>query len=299
MPDYAKHRLTLAVIALIAFNTALTFAPPLAMADPPDVSTKQETTDSQGTAEESDRTNNGNDITRPQNSFEMRFSDQTSSNDTRETNRAALLLRVNSKITFDAGWRLGLLAQVPLVEETTTTFDPLSVDHEFGLGDAVFQMLVAHDLNDRWAVGIGARLVARTADDGLGSGKWQVMPGFGVRYLLLELGSDSYFAPQMRYAISVAGDPTSRKISEPQIAPTLNIDLPGRWFITFYPSYDIRINFGDPKPGQTGRLFLPFDALVGAKLTDTLQISLEASVPIVKAYPVYNFKTEARVRISF
>jgi hypothetical protein len=99
--------------------------------------------------------------------------------------------------------------------------------------------------------------------------------------------------------MSFAGDPTRRKISEPQIAPTLNIDLPGRWFMTLYPSYDIRINFGDPKPGQTGRLFLPFDALIGAKLTDTLQISLEGSVPIVKAYPVYNFKTEARVRVSF
>jgi hypothetical protein len=126
-----------------------------------------------------------------------------------------------------------------------------------------------------------------------------VMPGFGVRYSLLDWGSDSYFVPAVRYAMSFAGDPTRRKISEPQIAPTLNIDLPGRWFMTLYPSYDIRINFGDPKLGQTGRLFLPFDALIGAKLTDTLQISLEGSVPIVKAYPVYNFKTEARVRVSF
>jgi hypothetical protein len=53
--------------------------------------------------------------------------------------------------------------------------------------------------------------------------------------------------------MSFAGDPSARRISEPQIAPTLNIDLPGRWFLTFYPSYDIRINFGAPKAGQTGR----------------------------------------------
>jgi hypothetical protein len=99
--------------------------------------------------------------------------------------------------------------------------------------------------------------------------------------------------------MSFAGDPTARRISEPQIAPTLNIDLPGPLFITFYPSNDIRINFGQPKSRQTGRLFLPFDALIGADLTDSLEISLEGSVPIVKEYPVYNFKTELRIRITF
>ena len=68
---------------------------------------------------------------------------------------------------------------------------------------------------------------------------------------------------------------------------------------TFYPSHDIRINFGALISGQTGRLFLPFDALIGARLTDKVQLSLDGSVPIVKDYPVYNFKTEARLRIVF
>jgi hypothetical protein len=173
------------------------------------------------------------------------------------------------------------------------------VDREFGLGDATFQTILSHTLTERWAVGVIARLVTPTADDGLGSGKWQIVPGFGVRYSLPEYGADSFFAPSMRWAISFAGDPKRREISEAQIAPTLNIDLPGRWFLTFYPSYDIRINFGAPKTGQTGPLFLPFDALIGAKITNNVQISLEGSVPIVQSYPVYNFKVEARVRVSF
>ena len=59
------------------------------------------------------------------------------------------------------------------------------------------------------------------------------------------------------------------------------------------------INYGAPIAGQTGRLFLPFDALIGAKLTNKLQISLEGSVPIVKDYPVYIFKVEARLRVLF
>ena len=85
----------------------------------------------------------------------------------------------------------------------------------------------------------------------------------------------------------------------PRSLPTLNIDLPGPFFITFYPSHDIRINFGAPIAGQTGRLFLPFDALMGARLSEKVQLSLEGSVPIVKEYPVYNFKTEVRLRYLF
>jgi Putative MetA-pathway of phenol degradation len=297
--DEAKRGLVHAGVALTVFTTALLFAAPSAWADPPGMDQSQDPTGGQDSGEESNRTNNGHDITRPQNAIEMRFPDQGSSNNTSETNEAEMLLRITSKIPLDAGWRLGLLAEARLVEETTTNFEPPSVNHEFGLGDAVFQTFVAHNLDERWAIGVGARLVAPAASDDLGSGKWQIMPGIGVRYSLPEWGADSYFVPVVRYAISVAGDPSRRRISEPQIAPTLNIDLPGPWFMTFYPSNDIRINFGQPKSGQTGRLFLPFDALIGAKLTNTLEISLEGSVPIVKEYPVYNFKTELRIRMLF
>ena len=101
---------------------------------------------------------------------------------------------------------------------------PQSVDHEFGLGDAVFQAFVAHAIDERWAFGVGARVSAQTGADSLGSGEWQVMPGLGVRYMLFELGQDSYFVPSMRYAMSIPGNPGARRISEPQIAPTLNID---------------------------------------------------------------------------
>jgi hypothetical protein len=75
--------------------------------------------------------------------------------------------------------------------------------------------------------------------------------------------------------------------------------LPSRWFVTLYPSYDIRINYGDPASGQTGRLFLPLDAAIGRKLSDDVLVSLEVGVPIIKDYPVYNFKTELRLAVKF
>jgi hypothetical protein len=87
----------------------------------------------------------------------VRSLDETSSNNTSKTNKAEALLRLESKIPLDAGWRLGLLAQVPLVGKTTTDFNPSSVSHIFGLGDANFQVVLAHDINERWAFGFGAR----------------------------------------------------------------------------------------------------------------------------------------------
>ncbi|HEY8031803.1 MAG TPA: transporter [Methylocella sp.] len=287
------------IIFQIGFVAGWISGSALAIAGASSEDAKQEPTTNQDSSDASDSTNNGSDITRPQNSFEMRLNDRTAASPTSQTKRDTLILRLNSKVTFDDGWKLAVLAQLPVGTVSTATFDPLGSDQVFGAGGPVFQAIIAHAIDERWAFGVGARLVARSISDDVGNGKWQIMPGFGVRYSILEWGTDSYFVPAVRYAMSFAGDPSARRISEPQIAPTLNIDLPGRWFFTFYPSYDIRINFGAPKAGQTGRLFLPFDGLVGVKLTDNLQISLEIGVPIIKEYPVYNFKTEARVAVSF
>jgi hypothetical protein len=41
------------------------------------------------------------------------------------------------------------------------------------------------------------------------------------------------------------------------------IALPDRWFVTFNPEPDIRYNFGRAVTGQTGRLFVPADLMVG------------------------------------
>jgi Putative MetA-pathway of phenol degradation len=142
------------------------------MAEPPDVSADQEAASGQEPAAESTGANNGFDITRPQTAFEVRSLDQGSSNDnTSKTNKAEALLRLESKIPLDTGWRLGLLAEVPLIGKTTIDFNPSSATHVFGLGDTVFQAFIAHDLDERWAVGVGARVSAQTGADSLGSGE--------------------------------------------------------------------------------------------------------------------------------
>jgi hypothetical protein len=80
---------------------------------------------------------------------------------------------------------------------------------------------------------------------------------------------------------------------------TLNIELQDRWFLRFYDLHDVRNNFGAPISGQTGRLFLPLDAAIGKKITDDIVLMWEASVPMMKDYPVYNFKADVRVKREF
>ena len=117
--------------------------------------------------------------------------------------------------------------------------------------------------------------------------------------MLPELSEGSFFTGLFRYDVSFAGDPSKKNISNLQIAPTLNIMLPQHWFLTFYPDPDIRINFGDPVTGQIGRLFLPIDVMIGRDLTKNLTLSLEISAPIIKDYPVYDFKAVTRLNVKF
>lgn len=251
----------------------------------------------QNSGSDQDSKNNGNDLTRPQNSLDLRYRYVESSGTTSQTDRDYWIFRGTSRIQLDRDWKLALLGQTQFVDKTTFTQGE-AAQEEFGLGNSLVQAVLIQTLSDQLAYGFGARLVAPTASDNIGNGKWQIMPGFGVRYTFTELSKDTYFVPAIRYAVSFAGDPTKRNISEPQIAPTFNLDLPGPWYLTFYPSYDIRINYGDPVSGQTGRLFLPADVAVGYALTDKIAMSLEVSVPIIKDYPVYDFKTEFRVVIK-
>jgi hypothetical protein len=217
----------------------------------------------------------------------------------RDVTTETLNLRFDHSIDMAPGWILALRSDLPLLAKNPLSSSNPDGDYLHGVGDVDFQAVAIRNLSERWAVGFGARLVAPIGGDTFGAGKWQVLPVVGARYGLWEINSASYFEPVVRYDVSVAGDPTRKNISNLQFAPTFNIGLPDRWFITFYPSTDIRINLGDPITGQTGRLFLPFDARIGRKLSDNIALSFEFGVPIIKDYPVYNVKTQVRLNVTY
>lgn len=241
---------------------------------------------------------NGEDITRPESKMLLRLQDR-STGTSDKLNSLRWYLQPQGVFALADGWGFAWLAQLPLIAKPITPSGSSETDVEFGFGDIQIQAALIHPIDERWAYGFGLRLVSPSAQDSLGTGKWQVMPVVGFRYSILEFGPNTYFVPKVRYAVSFAGDPSRRNISEPQFAPTLSIGLPDRWFVILFPSFDIRINYGDPVSGQTGRLFFPIDASVGRKFGDNIVVSLEGSVPVIKDYPVYNFKTELRVSAKF
>jgi hypothetical protein len=210
-----------------------------------------------------------------------------------------LNLRLDHRIDLSQQSFIALRTDLPLLAKNPITSGNPDGDYLYGIGDFDAQALYIYDFDKRWAAGFGARVIAPTGWDVLSSGKWQIMPIAGFRYGLSEFSSGSFLEPFARYDVSFAGDPSKRNISNLQLAPFFNLGLPDRWFIAFYPSADIRVNFGDPVAGQTGRLFIPLDARVGRNLTDHVALSLEVGVPIIKDYPVYNFKTEVRLNVTY
>lgn len=259
----------------------------------------------QGSSDGGTAPNNGQDFTRPQNLFQVRGEYRTAPGSGSEpgtfrtvtTNQ--LILRADTKIDVAPQWTVALRGDLPFSERNPIAADNPTGGFVEGLGDADFQAAIINTFNARWAAGGGLRIVAPTGDPDLTSGKWQALPLVGARYMLPELSEGSFFTGLARYDVSFAGDPSKRNISNLQLAPTLNINLPEHWFVTFYPNPDIRINYGDPITGQTGRLFLPMDFLFGRDLTKNLTVSLELSVPIIKDYPIYDFKAVTRLNAKF
>jgi hypothetical protein len=275
-----------------------------AKAQQPSVSPTQQDGAASAGGENGGKDDTGQDFTNPQNLFQVRYQYKTApgtdlNGNIRKVTTDTLTLR--SDFTFDLGspWKVVFRTDLPFVAKDPISPDHPSGDYLYGVGDADFQAALIRQINQQWAVGGGLRIIAPTGPDDITSGKWQMMPIVGARTMLPELSAGSYFEGVVRYDFSFAGDPTKKNISNLQLWPMLNIGLTDQWFFTLYPSADIRVNYGDPVTGQTGRLFLPFDFSVGRSLTKNFTVSLEFGIPIIKDYPVYDFKTTTRLNMKF
>jgi hypothetical protein len=298
VPEFAGHRrrnrLTLSVTLFVAIVATLSMVQ-VGFAGPTSSEREPLATEQVG---ESELDYNGEDFTRPESKIIMRFEGRTSGATTK-TERETLFLQGEVAYYLKSEWRLDGLIQLPVVSKSVTGVGPIGSTHEFGLGDTEVQVVLARPISERWGSGFGVRLITPSAQGRIGNGKWQMLPGFGLRYSFLEHGPNTYFVPKLRYALSVGGDQATRNISELQIAPTLSIGLPNRWFVLLYPSFDIRINFGDPILGQVGRLFLPIDVAVGRRLSDNFVMTLEVGKPVIKDFPVYVLKAELKILSTF
>jgi Putative MetA-pathway of phenol degradation len=249
--------------------------------------------------------NNGQDFTRPENLFQIRNLYQTAPGNgsvpgtLRTVTTDMTIVRADGTINLTPQWTIALRGDLPFVIRNPVTTDDPAGQNISGLGDADVQAALIRQFDSRWAAGAGLRFVAPTGAEDITSGKWRMLPVAGARYSLPEWSTGSYAEALLRYDVSFAGDPSRRNVRNLQLAPMLNINLPNHWFVTLYPNTEIRINYGDPLPGQTGRLFLPVDFMVGRNVTKTVTLSLEVSVPVIKDYPVYNFRSVTRINMQF
>ena len=123
----------------------------------------------------------GLDITRPQNRFEVRLPYRTSGTSNQTTQESALL-RLDQRYDLSKMWTLGILTELPFVARQTTSPNSSSANGEFGLGDAYIEPTLVRKIDPQWSMAFGARVIGPSANDSLGTGKWQVLPILAARY---------------------------------------------------------------------------------------------------------------------
>jgi hypothetical protein len=206
--------------------------------------------------------------------------------------------RIEAPFSLAPQWELNIRAEIPVVWTNGVTPENPTGATVSGFGNVLTQVWIVHDFDQRWAVALGGQLIAPTSTNGVATDAWEQVTGFVVRAMLPEISPGSYFAPQARYGIDFEGNDDGR-MRQLRIAPTFNINLLHNLFFTLYPSPDIRLNYGTPVWNQTGRLFLPFNFMIGWKPTEHTVISAEFGIPIIRDFPVYTFKTQLRVGYLF
>ena len=214
-----------------------------------------------------------------------------------QTNTA--FTRIEAPFRLGPNWELSFRTEIPVTWTNGVTSENASGATVYGFGNVLAQAWLVYDIDQRWAVAVGGQLIAPSSTNGVASNSWEQVTGFVVRAMLPEISPGSYFAPQLRYGTDFEGNDSGPMLRQLRFAPTLNINLPHRLFLTLYPSPDIRWNYGTPVWNQTGRLFLPLNFLIGWRPTEHTVISAEFGIPIVRDFPVYDFKTQLRVGYLF
>lgn len=107
-------------------------------------------------------TNNGEDLTRPLNRFDVRLQYETLPDmdefheEFDNRNQETLTLR-SDFFFFQKPDQIGLRIDLPIIWNNKPNTENRTGSVQSGLGDLLFQAIYAHTFNDRWATGIGTR----------------------------------------------------------------------------------------------------------------------------------------------
>jgi hypothetical protein len=292
MPPSSRARNLVALGALLALC-----APGFALAD------EVASSASEAHAATNNGFNNGEDPTRPRNQFQVRQRyERLPDAGGRKPEKWVTTLRADLWTRLGDGWKLYGRVDLPLVysNDVTSSFNP-NGHGRFGQGDLLTEIaIVAPPPTARLGYGLGVRAVWPTAGlNEAGKGKYQIGPVVGARYSLPEISPGSFFLAKAIYLNSVASrDENSGRtdINLLKLQPKFNVGLPDHWFVTAYASETIEINYQDD-----GKVFVPFDLMIGKKFFDSFVASLEYSRSMFhdKGYEPYQWQLEARIGYYF
>jgi len=247
--------------------------------------------------------NNGEDPTRPRNQFQVRQRyERLPDAGGRNPEKWVTTLRADLWAGLGDGWKLYGRVDQPLVysHNVTSAFNP-NGHNRFGAGDLLTEIaIVAPPPTARLGYGLGVRAVWPTAGlDEAGKGKYQIGPVVGARYSLPEIGPGSFFLAKAIYLNSVAsrdGNSGRADINLLKLQPKFNVGLPDHWFVTAYASETIEVNYQDD-----GKVFIPFDLMIGKKFFDSFVASLEYSRSLIhdKGFEPYQWQIEGRIGYYF
>lgn len=247
--------------------------------------------------------NNGEDITRPRNLLQLRQRyTRLPDKDGKEPEKWTTTLRADLWTGLGDGWKLYGRVDQPLVysNDVTSSFNP-NGHSRFGQGDLLTEIaIIGPPPTDRLGWGLGVRAIWPTAGlNEAGEGKYQIGPVAGIRYSLPEISPGSFVLPKVIYLNSVASrnqNSGRAEINQLNIQPKVNVSLPDDWFLTAFASETIQIDCGNQ-----GKLFVPFDLMVGKKLFENFVASVEYSRQLYhdKNFEPYQWQLEGRIGYYF
>lgn len=234
--------------------------------------------------------NLGQDATRPRSRLDLRVKYEQITSD---LELVKLTARVDHPILFDNGWKLNTRISQGFFFSDLPSSDNLDGQTEEGFGDLLTQAFFIPPSKGKTSIGFGLRTIFPIAtQDQLGTGKYSLVPIGVVLHFPSWLPPGSFLGMGVRNQFGFGGDDDRDDIAELQVVPILNIRLPGKSFVGFFPT--IRRDWKD------GHDFaFPFDIEFGRAIGNGKVGSLRFQTPMIDDRDRSDWSLEARVTFLF
>lgn len=126
------------------------------------------------------------------------------------------------------------------------------------------------------------------------SAQWAMGPQIAMTYNPKNAGFFSFFSPTARYLMGMtAVSPKATLMRTLELYPSVGFQLSPKVKLAFWSEYGMSMN------AQTGKWFVPADAMVTYNFTKTWAASLGAAAPIVQDNVLYFWTAYGRVMYTF